>query len=216
MNSNIFNSIILSNEQVNYLMGGTAGINRLSCLFQLIQIVTRQIESTNEVEETATALWEVNMSEVTLSKLWKCDRKTVSKMLDYMNKLGILSSVQTRRGSVHTLLCISAWIVDGKKYVNPHYVPINQRCISDKSSSSASTTTFPNKEDPPIENGCISPSQVANHSFSSLTSGNGDNGKEEDVPLPSVYDMELEAEARKQFFKEQMEAEDAPQLLLLG
>ena len=24
MNSNIFNSIILSNEQVNYLMGGTA------------------------------------------------------------------------------------------------------------------------------------------------------------------------------------------------
>ena len=26
MNSNIFNSIILSNEQVNYLMGGTAGI----------------------------------------------------------------------------------------------------------------------------------------------------------------------------------------------
>ena len=216
MNSNIFNSIILSNEQVNYLMGGTAGINRLSCLFQLIQIVTRQIESTNEVGETATALWEVNMSEVTLSKLWKCDRKTVSKMLDYMNKLGILSSVQTRRGSVHTLLCISAWIVDGKKYVNPHYVPINQRSISDKSNSSASTTTFPNKEDPPIENSGASPSQVANRSFSSLTSGNGDNGKEKDVPPPSISDMELEAEARRQFFKEQMEAEDAPQLLLLG
>ena len=49
MNSNIFNSIILSNEQVNYLMGGTAGINRLSCLYQLIQIVTRQIETSNEV-----------------------------------------------------------------------------------------------------------------------------------------------------------------------
>lgn len=48
MNSNIFNSIILSNEQVNYLMGGTAGINRLSCLYQLIQIVTRQIETSNE------------------------------------------------------------------------------------------------------------------------------------------------------------------------
>lgn len=102
MNSNIFNSIILSNEQVNYLMGGTAGINRLSCLYQLIQIVTRQIETSNEVGESTTELWEVNMSEVALSKLWKCDRKTVSKMLDHMNKLGILSSVQTRRGSVHT------------------------------------------------------------------------------------------------------------------
>lgn len=95
MNSNIFNSIILSNEQVNYLMGGTAGINRLSCLYQLIQIVTRQIETSNEVGESTTELWEVNMSEVALSKLWKCDRKTVSKMLDHMNKLGILSSVQT-------------------------------------------------------------------------------------------------------------------------
>lgn len=196
MNSNIFNSIILSNEQVNYLMGGTAGINRLSCLYQLIQIVTRQIETSNEIGESTTELWEVNMSEVALSKLWKCDRKTVSKMLDHMNKLGILSSVQTRRGSVHTLLCISAWIVDGKKYVNPHYVPINQRDRSGKSNTMTSTTAFPNKEDPPIKN--------------------GGNGEEEDVPPPSVSDMELEAEARRQFFKEQMEAEDAPQLLLLG
>ena len=120
MNSNIVNSIILSNEQVNYLMGGTAGINRLSCLYQLIQIVTRKIETSNEVGKSTTELWEVNISEVALSKLWKCDRKTVSKMLDHMNKLGILSSVQTRRGSVHTLLCISAWIVDGKKFVNPY------------------------------------------------------------------------------------------------
>ena len=137
-------------------------------------------------------------------------------MLDHMNKLGILSSIQTRRGSVHTLLCISAWIVDGKKFVNPYYIPINQRSNYDKSSSSASTTAFPNKEDPPIKNGGTSPTQLANSSFSFLTSGNGDNGEEEDVPPPSVSDMELEAEARRQFFKEQMEAENAPQLLLLG
>ena len=182
MNSNIFNSIILSNEQVNYLMGGTAGINRLSCLYQLIQMVTRQIETSNEVGESTTELWEVNMSEVALSKLWKCDRKTVSKMLDHMNKLGILSSIQTRRGSVHTLLCISAWIVDGKKFVNPYYIPINQRSNYDKSSSSASTTAFPNKEDPPIKNGGTSPTQLANSSFSSLTSGNGKS-----VPLPSMW-----------------------------
>ena len=70
-----------------------------------------------------------------------------------------------------------------------------------------STTAFPNKEDPPIKNGGTSPTQLANSSFSSLTSGNGDNGEEEDVPLPSVSDMELEAEARRQFFKEQMEAD---------
>jgi hypothetical protein len=116
---------------VNYLMGGTAGINRLSCLYQLIQMVTRQIETSNEVGESTTELWEVNMSEVALSKLWKCDRKTVSKMLDHMNKLGILSSIQTRRGSVHTLLCISAWIVDGKKFVNP---TTKDKCVAMPSS----------------------------------------------------------------------------------
>ena len=49
MNSNIFNSIILSNEQVNYLMGGTAGINRLSCLYQLIQMVRGGSIQTMEV-----------------------------------------------------------------------------------------------------------------------------------------------------------------------
>ena len=64
MNSNIFNSIILSNEQVNYLMGGTAGVNRLSCLYQLIQMETRQIETSNEVGESTTELWEVNISEM--------------------------------------------------------------------------------------------------------------------------------------------------------
>ena len=43
--------ILMKHEQVNYLMGGTAGINRLSCLYQLIQMVTRQIETSNEVGE---------------------------------------------------------------------------------------------------------------------------------------------------------------------
>lgn len=237
MNSNIFNSIILSNEQVNYLMGGTAGINRLSCLFQLIQIVTRQIETANEVGESATALWQINMSEVALSKLWKCDRKTVSKMLDCMNQLGILSSVQTRRGSIHTLLCISAWIVDGKKYVNPHYIPINQRSISDTANISSSSTAIrnkvesstaaeqtstdkgkiPNKEDPPLNTGVTSYPQAANQSFSSLTSEKGNiKEQDEEPPSPSIAEMEMEEEARRQFFKEQMEADDAPQLLILG
>lgn len=237
MNSNIFNSIILSNEQVNYLMGGTAGINRLSCLFQLIQIVTRQIETANEVGESATALWQINLSEVALSKLWKCDRKTVSKMLDCMNQLGILSSVQTRRGSIHTLLCISAWIVDGKKYVNPHYIPINQRSNSNTANISSSSTSIhnkvesstaaeqtstdrgkiPNKEDPPINTDGTSYPQATNNFFSSLTSENGNTQEhDEEPPSPSIAEMEMEEEARRQFFKEQMEADEAPQLLILG
>ena len=99
MNSNIFNSIILSNEQVNYLMGGTAGINRLSCLYQLIQMVTRQIETSNEVGESTTELWEVNMSEVALSKLWKCDLQKSSSN-DYIYSTFLL---YRQDGEVFTL-----------------------------------------------------------------------------------------------------------------
>lgn len=233
MNSNIYNSIILSNEQVDYLMHGTAGINRLSCLFQLIQIVTRQIEANNMVEETTTTLWELNMSEVAISKLWKCDRKTVSKMLDNMNRLDILSSIQTRRGSVHTLLCISAWIVDGKKYVNPHYVPINMRGVSGNATVTNSTTMIPhegmattndnnnatykaeipNKEDPPICKAGASSRMTDKLSFSSHGIG---TIQDTEVYEPSASDMALEEEARQHFFKEQTETEDASQDILLG
>lgn len=221
MDSNIYNSIILSNEQVDYLMHGTAAINRLSCLFQLIQIVTRQIEANNKVEETATALWELNMSEVAISKLWKCDRKTVSKMLDNMNRLGILSSIQTRRGSVHTLLCISAWIVDGKKYVNPHYVPINMRGVSgnanfatgDDNKDATHKAEIPNKEDPHICKGGASSRMTDKLSFSSHGIG---NIQDTEVYEPSASDMALEEEARQHFFKERTEAEDASQDILLG
>lgn len=201
MNSNIYNSIILSNEQVDYLMQGTAGINRLSCLFQLIHIVTRKIETSNKVEESATALWELNMSEVAISKLWKCDRKTVSKMLDNMNRLGILSSVQTRRGSVHTLLCISAWIVDGKKYVNPHYIPINQR-------ESTCNVEASNKEGIAIGKSVVVSSQTNSNFSSSLSLRKDDNrimGREEYEPSP--LDLAIEDEAKRHLFNEHAEAE---------
>lgn len=236
MNGNIYNSIILSNEQVDYLMQGTAGINRLSCLFKLIQIVTRQIEANNKVGEKATTLWELNMSEVAISKLWKCDRKTVSKMLDNMKKLGILSSVQTKRGSVHTMLCISAWIVGGKKYVNPHYIPINMRGTFDNAAASNSTTTLPNgktdtantnndatnmaeipnKEEPPIGKVGIPPlsTNVSFHSSLSIEEEINQEMKRE-VYVPRTSDRALE-EVQLQNLNEQMEAENASQHTSLG
>ena len=127
MKKQIYYSLVFDDTQVRYLMSGTAGINRLVCLFQLIELLMAQIERTADVGECPEVLWQVKMSEVALAKLWKCDRKTVSKMLDRMKELDILSSVQTRRGSVHTFLCISAWGIDGKKFVNPNYVPIHLR-----------------------------------------------------------------------------------------
>ena len=93
MKHSIYHSLILDNTQVDYLMHGTAGINRMTCLFQLIEKLMAQIEQTPDVGERHEVLWQVNLSEVALSKLWNCDRKTVSKMLGKMKDLAILSSV---------------------------------------------------------------------------------------------------------------------------
>ena len=63
-----------------------------------------------------------------------------------MKELDILSSVQTRRGSVHTFLCISAWGIDGRKFVNPNYVPIHLRkghATGEEVKSSADAETLP-------------------------------------------------------------------------
>lgn len=133
-----------------------------------------------------------------------CEHRRIASQKITINAIQVLDSPQLDR---------LQRVLDHIAYDKEYYMP--ERGFG-KSNTMTSTTAFPNKEDPPIKNGGTSPTQLANSSFSSLTSGNGDNGEEEDVPPPSVSDMELEAEARRQFFKEQMEAEDAPQLLLLG
>jgi hypothetical protein len=77
--------------------------------------------------ETYVQIGQVVISEVELSRLWGCDRKTVSRVLDTMNELGLISTEQNNRTSIHTLLCISAWYVDGTKILNPFYVPMKER-----------------------------------------------------------------------------------------
>ena len=224
MKKHIYHSLVLDDTQVRYLMSGTAGINRMTCLFQLIELLMAQIEQTADVAESPEVLWQVNMSEVALAKLWKCDRKTVSKMLDRMKELAILSSVQTRRGSVHTFLCISAWGIDGKKFVNPNYVPIHLRKgrASDeeaKSTANEGTTMLPqDKSSKPTDIAEIRNStsndtitgvdkQADTAALSSSLCSSPDNTKavEQEIPDPDPQAMQLEEEARQHFIETNME-----------
>lgn len=228
MKKQIYHSLVFDDTQVRYLMSGTAGINRLVCLFQLIELLMAQIERTADVGECPEVLWQVKMSEVALAKLWKCDRKTVSKMLDRMKELDILSSVQTRRGSVHTFLCISAWGIDGKKFVNPNYVPIHLRkgrASNEEAKSAADKETLQlpsgksdNTESKPTDIAEIHNSTsndtirgVDNQAevvalFSSLCSS-PDNTKavEQETPDPDPKALQMEEEARQHFIETEME-----------
>ena len=213
-------------------MHGTAGINRMTCLFQLIEKLMAQIEKTPDVGERPEVLWQVNLSEVALSKLWNCDRKTVSKMLGKMKDLAILSSVQTRRGSVHTILCISAWGIDGKKFNNPNYVPIHMRkgCATDnKEKSTTDVATSPLSSDKadaksgdtaeihnPISNDnirCVDkPSKQAEAGLKpSSLSFRPDTTKpmEPEMPTPDPESMKMEEEAQRHFAETEMEREQS-------
>lgn len=232
MKHSIYHSLILDNTQVDYLMHGMAGINRMTCLFQLIEKLMAQIEQTSDVGEHPEVLWQVNMSEVALSKLWNCDRKTVSKMLSKMKDLAILSSVQTRRGSVHTILCISAWGIDGKKFNNPNYIPIHLRkgCSTDNDKKSttdiATSPLFSDKADVKsggnaeihnsISNDIIRGVDKQSHLDEaglkpSSLSFHPDTTKpmEPEMPTPDPESMKMEEEAQQHFAETEMEREQS-------
>ena len=123
-----FYCLVLSTGQARYLATSKYGIDRMKALMSLVELASTENHSYEKKGfSTDIYIGQVVMSEVELSRLWKCDRKTVSKVLDTMNELGLVSTEQNNRTSIHTLLCISAWYVDGTKILNPFYVPMKDR-----------------------------------------------------------------------------------------
>ena len=54
-----------------------------------------------------------------LAKLWDKDRKTVPKLIEAMETLGISSSQKVGDNRIHTLHAFSGWYVDGRFVKNP-------------------------------------------------------------------------------------------------
>ena len=97
MKSNLNYCIVLSSEQLTYLSESKYGIDRMKILHRLIEKAV--------LKETKYAI------------------KGFSKM----NQLGIVTSTQSNRTSIHTLKCISAWMQDGNRIDNPFYVRLKDR-----------------------------------------------------------------------------------------
>lgn len=131
-----FYCLVLSTGQARFLATSKYGIDRMKALMSLVE---RAATADHEYEQkgftTLVHIGQVVMSEVELSRLWKCDRKTVSKVLDTMNELGLVATKQNNRTSIHTLLCISAWYDEGQKIINPYYVPLKDRFTEEISTS---------------------------------------------------------------------------------
>ena len=120
--------IVLSSEQLAYLAGSKYGIDRMKILHRLIEAAV--LEGTEYAIKGFSITLQVGqaiLSEVDLSCKLGYDKKTISRVLDKMNQLGIVASTQSNRTSVHTLKCISAWMENGNRIDNPFYVRIKDR-----------------------------------------------------------------------------------------
>ena len=61
------------------------------------------------------------ISEVELAKLWKCNRKTASKIVDMFHEVGLVSSVPNCRTTVFTVHCVASWYIGNEVIRNTHY-----------------------------------------------------------------------------------------------
>ncbi len=115
-------TLVLNKNQADYLAASKYGINRMQALVSLIDLAkTADEEYTMKGYSTTVRAGQFVASEVELSRIWKCDRKTVSRVLDQMNQMGLISTVQNNRTSIHTVYCVQNWRFENRTVYNKFY-----------------------------------------------------------------------------------------------
>ncbi len=114
---------ILSAEQWDFLLEGKFSAFRQKCLHRLMTDAVRA-KTVYKIKgvEIVLEVGQVAASDVELSEYLGCNRKTISKLIDSLNRLGMLTTRTNNRTSVHTLHFLTGWYVGGVLVTNPHYV----------------------------------------------------------------------------------------------
>lgn len=114
---------ILSAGQWDFLLDCKAAINRQKCLYRLMTIAVRT-KTVLHIKgiEIALEVGQVAASDVEMAEYMGCNRKTIGKLIDSFNRLGMLTTRTNNRTSIHTLHFLTGWYVGGVLLTNPHYV----------------------------------------------------------------------------------------------
>ena len=120
---NIYYCTILSTGQWDFLLGGKCSTHRQKCLYRLMTDAVRartayKIKGVEIVLEVGQAA----ASDVEMAEYLGCNRKTVGKLIDSLNRLGMLTTRTNNRTSIHALHFLTGWYVNGVLITNPHYV----------------------------------------------------------------------------------------------
>ena len=113
MKKDIYYCIVLPDSQLDFLAGSKYGIDRMKILQCLIDAaVIKETKYEKKGFAITLHIGQAALSEVELATRLGYDKKTVSRLLDRMAELGIVTSEQTNRTSIHTVHCVSAWYAD--------------------------------------------------------------------------------------------------------
>lgn len=129
MKKDIYYCIVLSDNQLDFLAGSKYGIDRMKVLKCLIDAaVIKETKYEKKGFAIILHIGQAALSEVELATCLGYNKKTVSRLLNKMAELGIVTSEQTNRTSIHTVHCVSAWYTNNQKILNPYYVSVKERC----------------------------------------------------------------------------------------
>lgn len=141
--------LFLSDRQLDFLFNYPQGFDRMKCFATFLQMAVKE-PTHYEKKEYSVDLTpgQFAISEVELAKLWKCNRKTASKMVDMFHEVGLVSSVPNCRTTVFTVHCIASWYVAGQVIRNTHYSrnpQVEQRIKANHKSPKSATCKVSNE-----------------------------------------------------------------------
>lgn len=167
---NIHYCTILSALQWDFLLDGKSSALRQKCLHRLMAAAVRT-KTVYRIKgiEIVLEVGEVAASDVELAEYLGCNRKTVGKLIDSFNRLGVLTTRTNNRTSIHALHFLTGWYVDGVLLTNPHYV---RPAAVPKGQTGGVRTTYSN-DTPLKDKSCTVPDdcQCARHDTDSITGG---------------------------------------------
>ena len=114
--------LFLSDRQLDFLSNYPQGFDRMKCFVTFLQLAVKE-PTHYEKKEYSVDLTpgQFAISEVELAKLWKCNRKTASKMVDMFHEVGLVSSVPNCRTTIFTVHCVASWYIGDDAIRNTHY-----------------------------------------------------------------------------------------------
>ena len=118
----LFYGLFLSDRQLDFLSNYPQGFDRMKCFATFLQLAVKE-PTHYEKKEYSVDLTpgQFAISEGELAKLWKCNRKTASKIVDMFHEVGLVSSVPNYRTTVFTVHCVASWYIGNQAIRNSHY-----------------------------------------------------------------------------------------------